>query len=78
METTPTLAEILVQVANGDVDKLAKLREICSWFPNRAMLYEKLLGIALAATMEITPAQAEIFIQVAYGDVDKLAKLREI
>ena len=52
MEITPAQAEIFIQVASGDVDKLAKLHEICSWCPTRVILYKKSLEIALAAMKE--------------------------
>ncbi|XP_044377668.1 uncharacterized protein [Triticum aestivum] len=46
MEITPSLALILVRVAAGDAEKLARLREICSWFRDPTMLYEEAIGIA--------------------------------
>lgn len=34
----------------GNVEKLSQLREICSWFPDLAMLYEEAVGIANCLT----------------------------
>jgi hypothetical protein len=39
-------------VVDGDAEKLARLRAICSSFPDRAMLYKESLGIVLAAAKE--------------------------
>ena len=45
MEITASLALKLVHVAAGGAEKLARQREICSWFPDPTMLYEEAIDI---------------------------------
>ena len=46
MAITPSLVQLLIQVAAGDAEKLPRLHEICSWFPDLVMLYKDTVDIA--------------------------------